>query len=171
MIFTRVNTITVKSCPSCGQALQTTAINGLDRLVCFACEFVHWDNPIPVTATIVPLNGGIVLVKRKYPPFVDDWCLPGGFIEAHEAPEQSAIREVEEETGLKVKIERMLGAQAPGKGINVIILFYLAGPACGVITPGDDASAAQAFNKSDLPANIAFPLHREMISRWFNNQL
>jgi ADP-ribose pyrophosphatase YjhB (NUDIX family) len=171
MLFTRVNTIAVKSCPSCAQELQISMVNGRERLVCFNCEFVHWDNPIPVTATIVPLNGGIVLVRRKYPPFIDDWCLPGGFIEAHESPEHSAIREVEEETGLKVEIARMLSAHSPGKGINIIILFYLATNVSGNPEAGDDASAVQIFSKETLPKNIAFPLHNEMISKWFDKQV
>jgi hypothetical protein len=50
-------------------------------------------------------------------------------------------------------------------------LFYLASAAKGIIKPGDDASAADSFTQETLPKNIAFPLHREMISRWFNNQL
>ena len=65
------------------------------------------------------MDNGLVLVKRKFPPFINDWCLPGGFIEAHESPELSAIREVEEETGLKIELDRLISAHAPGKGINV----------------------------------------------------
>jgi len=146
-------------------------INGRDRLVCFACEFVHWDNPLPVTATIIPKQNKIVLVKRKYPPFVGDWCLPGGFIEAYESPHESAIREVEEETGLKVEIERIVDAYAPGKGINVIIIFYLSKAAHGELQAGDDASDVDCFSQSNLPKNIAFPLHKEMIEKWFAGNL
>lgn len=171
MFFSRVSSLALKSCPLCAQDLQVSLINGRDRLICLSCEFVHWDNPIPVTATLIPSNGGIILVKRKYPPFVDDWCLPGGFIESNEEPEPSAIREVEEETGLKVNIERMIGAYAPGKGINVIILFYIGKSIGGVLQAGDDASAVDCFSKETLPPNIAFPLHRQMISKWFNDQL
>jgi 8-oxo-dGTP diphosphatase len=183
-LFSRVNSSAIKSCPLCAQSLQTTLLNGRTRLVCFACEFVHWDNPLPVTATIIPYrsaavaslshpveNDKIVLVKRKYPPFVDDWCLPGGFIEAQEAPQDSAIREVEEETGLKIEIERILEAHAPGKGINVIIIFYLAKPAAGVLIAGDDASDVACFSQADLPKNVAFPLHRQMIDKWFADNL
>ncbi len=170
-MFSRVITTAIKSCPLCAQSLQTTLLNGRSRLVCFACEFVHWDNPLPVTATIVPKESKIVLVKRKYPPFVDNWCLPGGFIEAHEAPEDSAIREVEEETGLKIVIERIIEAFAPGKGINVIIIFYLAKPASGPLLAGDDASDVACFSQSELPTNIAFPLHKEMIDKWFAGEL
>lgn len=71
--------------------MKITEIGGRDRVVCISCEFVHWDNPKPVTATLVPMNGGIVLVKRKYEPYIGDWCLPGGFIEGHEDPDQSEL--------------------------------------------------------------------------------
>jgi len=117
------------------------------------------------------MDGGLVLVKRKFPPYVDDWCLPGGFIEALEGPEESAIREVEEETGLSVKLERILGAFSPGKGINVIIIFYLAKPAAGTLIAGDDASEVRCFQRENLPKNIAFDLHRNMIQHWFEHQL
>jgi ADP-ribose pyrophosphatase YjhB (NUDIX family) len=190
MFFSQVKTLTLKSCPLCAQTLQVTSINGRDRLVCFTCEFVHWDNPVPVTATIVPYisaaspsapasqqtnsrseDKALVLVRRKYPPFVNDWCLPGGFVEAHEAPEISATREVAEETGLNIDVGRIIGAYAPGKGINVIIIFYLAMPTSGILTPGDDASEVGIFKQNNLPENIAFPLHKEMIDKWFVGQL
>jgi 8-oxo-dGTP diphosphatase len=130
---------------------------------------VHWDNPKPVTATLVPMNGGLVLVKRKFEPYVDDWCLPGGFIEGYEHPEESAMREVLEETGLKIEIDRLLGAHSPGRGINVIILFYLAKVASGQLIPGDDASDVGAFSKEQLPPNIAFELHRNLIKKFFSS--
>jgi len=142
-------------------------LGGRDRLVCQVCEFVHWDNPKPVTATLVPTQSGIVLVKRKFEPYVGDWCLPGGFMENNEEPEESAQREVYEETGLSVEIDRLLGAYSPCKGINVIILFYLAKPASGQMVAGDDASEVEAFSRDALPGNVAFELHRRMIAQFF----
>ena len=170
-MFSRASSPAIKSCPLCAQDLQISSINGRDRLICFSCEFVHWDNPLPVTATVIANGEKIALVKRKYLPFVDDWCLPGGFIEAQEAPEESAVREVEEETGLKIKIDRIIGAYAPGKGINVIIIFYLAKSAEGDLLAGDDASEVAWFNKNELPKNIAFPLHKQIIEKWFSGQV
>jgi 8-oxo-dGTP diphosphatase len=117
------------------------------------------------------MDGGLVLVKRKFAPFIDDWCLPGGFIEALESPEESAIREVKEETGLDVIIDRLIGACTPGKGINVVILFYLAQPASGILSPGDDASEVRSFTAGKLPSNIAFELHRQVIKDWFDKKL
>ena len=111
--YSRIGHPELKSCPLCANRLKATPIGGKTRQACPSCEFVHWDNPKPVTATLVPMNGGIVLVKRKFEPYVDDWCLPGGFMEAAEHPEQSAQREVFEETGLEVEISRLLSAETP----------------------------------------------------------
>lgn len=169
MISSRIGLPHLNSCPLCTKILKTLAIGGRDRLACGACEFVHWDNPKPVTATLVPSDGGIVLVKRKFEPFIDDWCLPGGFMEAREQPEESAIREVYEETGLEVDINKLLGAFSPGKGINVLILFYLAKRARGRMKAGDDASEVRVFKRSELPSNICFDLHRKMIQQFFQD--
>lgn len=151
----------------CAKSLRLLPIGGKDRLACKVCEFVHWDNPKPVTATLVPMASGLVLVKRKFEPFVNDWCLPGGFMEASENPEESAAREVFEETGLKVEIRDLLGAFSPGRGINVVILFYLARAASGRMKAGDDASEVRSFQFHELPGNIAFELHRKMIAQFF----
>jgi 8-oxo-dGTP diphosphatase len=171
MFSSRVGPAALNCCPQCASVLTVTEIGGRDRLVCFACEFVHWDNPKPVTATLVPMDGGLVLVKRKFPPFVDDWCLPGGFIEALESPEESAVREVKEETGLDITIDRLVGAFTPGKGINVIILVYLSNPPLGTMCPGDDASEVDCFAAAKLPSNVAFELHRKIIKDWFDKKL
>ena len=115
------------------------------------------------------MDGGLVLVKRKFEPFVDDWCLPGGFIEAAEHPQESAAREVLEETGLNVEITRLVNASAPGRGINVVILFYEANFVSGQLTAGDDASDVGVFKAHELPKNVCFELHRRMIDDFFKN--
>ncbi len=113
------------------------------------------------------MNSGIVLVKRKYEPFIGDWCLPGGFMEACETPIEGAIREVFEETGLNIEIDKLLEANSPGRNINVIILFYLSKEASGKPVAGDDASEVKCFQFNNLPINIAFDLHRKLINNYF----
>lgn len=167
----RIRNVPLKACPLCTSPVTPVAIGGRERLACTRCDFVHWDNPKPVTATLVPMDGGIVLVRRKYEPFVDWWCLPGGFMESSEHPEESAVREVFEETGLTIQVSKLLAAQSPGRGINVVILFYLAEPAEGILVPGDDASEVRSFKEHELPDNIAFDLHRNMISMFFRSSL
>lgn len=62
-----------------------------------------------VDAVIEDTKGNIVLIKRKYPPFQGFYALPGGFIETGEKPQQALLREVKEETNLKVKIIGKIG--------------------------------------------------------------
>src|SRR6185503_13476085 len=106
LISPRAQANSLKCCPLCASPIKTVEIGGRDRIACSVCDFVHWDNPKPVTATLVPMNEGIVLVKRKFEPFVNYWCLPGGFMECTEHPEESAIREVYEETGLHIELQQ-----------------------------------------------------------------
>ena len=43
----------------------------------------------------------ILLVKREKEPFINKWCLPGGYVKAHETSKEAAIRILEKETLLK----------------------------------------------------------------------
>ncbi len=57
--------------------------------------------PFVTTDVIIQVGGGIVLVKRRNPPF--GWALPGGFVDPGESLEEASRREIKEETGLTVK--------------------------------------------------------------------
>jgi ADP-ribose pyrophosphatase YjhB (NUDIX family) len=154
-------------CPFCGHRLERKDVAGRNRLSCSECGFVHWDNPKPVTITLVPMDGGLVLIRRKVNPGAGMWALPGGFIEGFEKPAEAAAREVLEETGLAVEIDRVLGAFGARPGVNQVIFLFLAKPASGTPLPGDDATEARVFKRGEIPDDIAFPLHREAIRRWF----
>ncbi len=57
-----------------------------------------------------PEQENVVLIKRRWPPFKGQWALPGGFIEkSDKSPQEAVTREIEEETGLKLKIEGQIG--------------------------------------------------------------
>jgi 8-oxo-dGTP diphosphatase len=61
------------------------------------------------TAIIPYIEDRIVLIKRTTPPFIGYWALPGGRAESGENAEQTAVREVKEETGIDVEIVRKVG--------------------------------------------------------------
>ncbi len=62
-----------------------------------------------VDAVIEDREGNVILIKRKYPPFKNFYALPGGFIEKGEKPIDALVREVKEETNLKVEIKYKIG--------------------------------------------------------------
>src|SRR4029450_3522042 len=158
-------------CPLCSAPLQRSEVAGRSRLNCADCGFVHWDNPKPVTITIIPKDDGLVLIKRKLNPGAGKWALPGGFIEGFEAPIAGAMREVEEETGLTVEIDRVVGAFGARPGVNQVILVFITKPATGTAVAGDDAEEVRVCKRDEIPADIAFPLHKRAIEEYFAGKL
>src|SRR5580692_5437219 len=62
-----------------------------------------------VGAVIVRSDACVLLVRRGRPPLAGSWSLPGGRVEPGETLEQSVVREVREETGLRVHARAPLG--------------------------------------------------------------
>jgi 8-oxo-dGTP diphosphatase len=86
-------------------------------------------------------------------------------VEYNESPRQAAIRETEEETGLKVEISRLIGVYAgyDDPRVHVVLVVYKAELLGGTLKPGDDASEVQYFPVLALPENIAFKSHRKAL--------
>ncbi|MEZ5663620.1 MAG: NUDIX domain-containing protein [Burkholderiaceae bacterium] len=114
-------------CPLCTTALQaiTQAEDGGDksRLRCVACGFTHWNNPTPVLAAIVELDGQVLLARNAA------WSgrmfgLITGFMEAGESPEDGIRREVAEETGLVVDALTLVGVHDFQRMNQVIITYH-----------------------------------------------
>ncbi|MDD5337377.1 MAG: NUDIX hydrolase [Candidatus ainarchaeum sp.] len=58
---------------------------------------------------VILKDGEVLLVKRGTEPFKGMWAIPGGRIEDNETLEQCCVREAKEETGLDIKVERLVG--------------------------------------------------------------
>lgn len=108
----------------------------------------------------------ILLIKRKQNPYEDCWALPGGFVEMEETLEQSAIRELNEETGIKINLLTQFAAYGnPGRdprGRTVSVIYYTLLEKETEVNAGDDAATAEWFNISELP-ELAFD-HSQIIN-------
>jgi ADP-ribose pyrophosphatase YjhB (NUDIX family) len=113
----------------------------------------------------------IILVRRKFDPCAGEWCLPCGYVDAWEHPADACIREVKEETGLNITIDRILyscNSSLPDK--NNLVIFYSADELEGELKAGDDALEAKWFTQEELP-DICFKSHKEIVRRWFEDQV
>lgn len=64
---------------------------------------------------VVVCDGNILLIQRKVAPGIGTWALPGGFVNRNETYEECAIRELIEETGIKIPKKVMLGSKKSEK--------------------------------------------------------
>lgn len=108
----------------------------------------------------------LLLVRRKYEPYKGMWAIPGGFVEDDEELEAAAIRELEEETGLKVPAMTQLHTFGKvgrdSRGRTVTVTYYaFADAATQPVQGGDDAAAAAWVYVKDI-TELAFD-HMEML--------
>jgi 8-oxo-dGTP diphosphatase len=158
-----------KYCHYCGTRLTQKLLEGSFRLFCKQCNEPLYENPVPATCLVVVDNKErVLLVKRNVAPKKGFWCLPGGFMELGETPEQAALRELEEETGLSGKIDMLLGVTAnqSSQYETVLMVGYLVKDYSGAPIAGDDASDAAYFHIDELP-EIAFESHKKFIRASF----
>jgi 8-oxo-dGTP diphosphatase len=108
---------------------------------------------LTVDAWVRDRRGRLLLVRRGGPPFRGRWALPGGFCDVGETTRECCAREVEEETGVEVRVGRLLGVYSDPKrdprGHTVSVL-YEARPLKGAARGGDDAAEARWFTRRDV---------------------
>ncbi|MCX5873946.1 MAG: NUDIX hydrolase [Deltaproteobacteria bacterium] len=139
-------------CPKCGSVMLT------------------YKNPLPTVDIVIRNQGGIVLIRRKNPPF--GWALPGGFVDYGESVEQAAVREAREETSLDVCNLKLLGVySAPDRDprhhtISTVLIV----DSMGTPKSGDDASEVQVFHRDNLPSELAFD-HGKILEDFFRYEI
>lgn len=125
-----------------------------------------YKNPIPTVDIIIEIKGGIVLIKRKNPPF--GWALPGGFVDYGESLEAAAIREAKEETSLNIKLIHQFHTYSDpdrDERFHTISTVYIA-KADGEPRAADDAKEIGIFTRDNLPSPIAFD-HAKILDDYF----
>jgi 8-oxo-dGTP diphosphatase len=123
---------------------------------------------LTVDAFVRDRRGRLLLVRRGRPPFIGMWALPGGFCEYGETTETCCARETLEETGVAVRVEKLLGVYSDPKrdprGHTVTVL-YAARPVRGEAKGSDDAAEARWFTRKEIrELDFAFD-HGEIIRR------
>jgi len=110
----------------------------------------------------------IMLIKRKYEPFINHWALPGGFVDIDETSYDAAKRELFEETGIIAENITEFGVfdtlDRDPRGRTVSVVYYTFNrDAYKNMKAGDDAAEVHFFPIKNLP-ELAFD-HKEIIMK------
>ncbi len=121
-----------------------------------------------ITVDGLLLHGGkLVAVVRRNPPFRGMPALPGGFLELGESLEAAVVREMEEETGLRTRVVRLVGVYSdPSRDPrgHTVTAAYALERVGGELAAGSDAKAIVLLDPDALPA-MAFD-HARIVADW-----
>jgi 8-oxo-dGTP diphosphatase len=107
-------------------------------------------HPLLVVDVIIPTSEGVILIKRAREPYKGRWALPGGFVRYGERVEEAAVREAEEETGLKVRLKGLVGVYSePNRDPrgHLVSICFLAERVSGKLSTSDEAMEVRAFER------------------------
>lgn len=139
----------VFACARCGRPLRRDTRAHPPRIRCARCRYLIYDYPRPCAGMIVVRDDGVLLLRRADAPRRGCVDVPGGFLEAGEAPERAARRELREETGLTVGRAEPLGIywdryHLRGFGwIPTMNFYFVARWRRGIPRAADDAAHAE----------------------------
>lgn len=132
-------------------------------------------DPTPelIAAAEVLAAGGVVLRRLEdrtelavvHRPKYDDWSLPKGKLEPGESFDDAALREVEEETGLKCRLLDGLGATSyeDHKGRRKVVLWWLMEPLRRVAEPDEEVDAMRWMPIGEAARNLTYELDRRLL--------
>ena len=136
-------------CPECGNILEAKSIDGVDRKACESpeCNFVHWDNPIPVVAALIEYQGKIILARNSQWP-EGMFSLVTGYLEKNETPEEAVVREVKEELGLDGQVQEFIGCYSFIVKNQIILAHWVV--ATGELTTENEIIEVRLLSREEL---------------------
>jgi len=146
-------------CQNCG--------NKLINQFCSNCKQTIFEDPKLAVASIIVKNNEILLIKRGVEPQIDKWAFPSGYVNRYETPEDALKREVKEETGLDVDIDKFIGLYSK-KGNPVVLIVYSVYVGNKKVIAGSDATEVNWFKLNQLP-KLAFDHDIKILKDWGNN--
>lgn len=107
----------------------------------------------------------VLLVQRANEPYKGKWAFPGGFMNMDETTEETARRELKEETGLIVDDISQIGTfdrvDLDPRGRVITVAYFVVIDGIREVKGGDDAAVARWFCIQNLP-ELAFD-HQEIM--------
>ncbi len=151
-------------CPITGDKLELANDGQSMRPYSPRARRFYYTNPVPAACCYLARGDELLFVQRAIEPRKGFWTVPGGFIEPGETPEEAALRELHEETGITGYDPVLLGVRGkPHRDAGgVIVIGYTVAKWEGTPAAATDAMDAQFFPHHNRPP-LAFDAHQELL--------
>jgi ADP-ribose pyrophosphatase YjhB (NUDIX family) len=138
---------------------------------CAACGQTSYLNPLPVAVVLLPVDDGLLLVRRSIPPKQGMLALPGGYINLGESWQAAGAREVREEIGLSIDPDEIQDFRVLSAPDGTVLIFGVAGSRMiaelPVFAATDEASECVVLR---APQELAFDLHQQVVEEFFRRR-
>ena len=152
-------------CSSCGTAFPADA--PWPRR-CPHCRNVTYRNPLPVSVVLMPIDDGLLLVRRTQNPQAGKLALPGGFIEVGETWQEAGAREVYEETGFRVEAGGIRLFDALSAPDGTVLVFGLAPRQSSQnLPPFVPSNETSEMTVVRGPIELAFSTQTQVVARYW----
>lgn len=136
---------------------------------CQPCGNISFLNPLPVVVALVPVDGGLLCIRRAIEPRKGELALPGGFLEVGETWQAGCVRELFEETGVSVSVDEIrLFTAISAANDGILLLFGLATERrteeLPAFTSNEETSEMVVMPG---PMELAFPTHTRAVREYF----
>ncbi len=163
-------------CPQCATPLVDREVFGRVRRVCPACGVILFRDPKVAVGGLVLHQDHALLVRRAVHPEKGKWALPAGYMEYDEEPIPALKREIREETGLQVRVLRLLDVfplhNPFARGVIIVYQAEPEPPVPDTLQGEDDIDLARWFLPSEVPWDmLAFESTRIILRRWTEGAL
>lgn len=140
--------------------------------VCVGCGNTTWRNPIPVAVVLLPVDDGLLMIRRGIEPKKGGLALPGGYIDLGETWQQGAARELREETGIEVDPAelRHVATLSPPDGGTVLIFGRASRRTRDALPPFAPTAETTELVVARDTDQVAFPLHAQVAAGFFAGQ-
>ena len=131
------------------------------------------NNPVLGVGAVVIHESKVLLVQRAKPPFVGQWCIPGGKVRFGETLQQAAEREILEETGIVIEAGEpvycfdIIDTEKSDNPLHYVVIDLAAKYVSGEISAASDAAAGAWFSKEEIMDPDVQQVTQQFLRNWW----